>query len=118
MLVTREDTSFSTSLYRKPTFSGLYSNFESFMPDSYKKGLLFTLLHRAFVICCSWNKFHAEVEFLKDIFRKKLFPEHFTDRCIKTFLDKIFIVKDVVLTVPKKEIRICLPFLPYVYHFN
>ena len=27
------------------------------------------------------------------------------------FLDKIFIVKNVVVTVPKKEVRICLPFL-------
>ena len=27
------------------------------------------------------------------------------------FLDKTFIVKDVVVTVPKKEVRICLPFL-------
>ena len=51
VLVTRENT-FCTSLYCKPTFSGLYSNFKSFMPDSYKKGLIFTLLHRAFVLCC------------------------------------------------------------------
>jgi len=54
---------------------------------------------------------HKFIEFLKDIFRKNLFPENFTDRCIKTFLDKIFIVKDAVPTVPQKEIRICLPFL-------
>ena len=51
VLVTRENP-FGTSLYRKPTFSGLYSNFKSFMPDSYKKGLIFTLLHSAFVLCC------------------------------------------------------------------
>ena len=110
VLVTREDT-FCTSLYRKPTFSGLYSNFESFMPDSYKEGLIYTLLHRAFVLCCNWSKFHAEVVFLKNIFRKNSFPEFFTDRCVKVFLDKFFIVKEVVLTVPKKELRICLPFL-------
>ena len=41
VLVTREET-FCTSLYRKPTFSGLYSNFESFTPVSYKKGLIYT----------------------------------------------------------------------------
>ena len=108
--ITREEA-FSTSLYRKPTFSGLYVNFKSFMPDSYKKGLIYTLLHRAFVICCSWDKFHSEVCFLKEIFRKNLFPEFFIDRCIKMFLDKIFTVKKIVLTVPKKEVRICLPFL-------
>ena len=109
VLVTRENT-FCTSLYRKPTFSGLYSNFKSFMPDSYKKGLIFTLLHRASVLCCDWNKFHAEVTFLKDIFRKNAFPGFFTDRCIKVFLDKIFVARKVVLTVPKKELKICLPF--------
>ena len=44
VLVTRENT-FCTSLYRKPTFS-------VGMPDTYKKGLIYTLLHRAFVLCC------------------------------------------------------------------
>ena len=110
VLITREG-SFCTSLYRKPTFSGLYSNFKSFMPDSYKKGLLYTLLHRAFVLCCSWDKFHEEVCFLKKTFLKNSFSGFFIDQCIKIFLDKIFIAKKVVLTVPKKELRICLPFL-------
>ena len=110
VLITREET-FCTSLYRKPTFSGLYSNYKSFMPDSYKKGLIYTLLHRAFVLCCSWEKFHAEVCFLKKTFQENTFPEFFIDRCVKAFLDKIFIVKKVVITVPKKELRICLPFL-------
>ena len=76
VLVTREET-FCTSLYRKPTFSGLYSNFESFMPISYKKGLIYTLLHRAFVLCCDWNKFHSEVCFLKNTLRENLFPNLF-----------------------------------------
>ena len=86
-------------------------NFKSFMPDSYKKGLTYTLLHRAFVLCCSWDKFDSEVCFLKEIFLKNLFPEYFIDRCVKIFLDKIFIVKNIVTTVPRKEVRICLPFL-------
>ena len=111
VLVTRENNTFCTSLYRKPTFSGLYSNFESFMPETYKKGLIYTLLHRAFVLCCNWNKFHLEVLFLKDIFRKNSFPHFFTDRCVKYFLDKVFTVKKVIATVPKKKVRICLPFL-------
>ena len=81
------------------------------MPDSYKKGLIYTLLHRAFVLCCSWDKFHSEVCFLKEIFRKNVFPEFFIDRCVKIFLDKLFTVKKVVITVPRKEVRICLPFL-------
>ena len=46
VLVSRDGNNFSTSLYRKPTFSGLYSNVMSFMPISYKKLLLFTLLFK------------------------------------------------------------------------
>ena len=37
VLVTREDVGFSTSVYRKPTFSGLYTNFCSFISEKYKK---------------------------------------------------------------------------------
>ena len=40
-----------------------------------------------------------------------MFPEFFLDQCVKVFLDKIFITKAIVLTVPKKELKICLPFL-------
>ena len=81
------------------------------MPNSYKKGLIYTLLHRAYVLCCNWNKFHTEVSFLKNIFQKNSFPTKFTDRCINIFLNKIFIPKKIITTVPRKEVRICLPFL-------
>ena len=73
VLVTRNAGSFCTSLYRKPTFSGLYSHFGSYMPDSYKKGLVYTLLHRAFVLCSIWDKCHEEVVFLKEYFSQKFF---------------------------------------------
>ena len=63
--VSREENKFSTSLYRKPTFSGLYTNFASFIANSYN-----------------------EVKFLKVIFRKNHFPRHSIDKCIKLFLHK------------------------------
>ena len=31
--VIREQGKFATTVYRKPTFSGVYSNFESFLPS-------------------------------------------------------------------------------------
>ena len=53
-------------LRRKPIFSGYYSHYESFMPSSYKVGLIYTLLHRAFTLCSTWEKFHEEVCFSWD----------------------------------------------------
>ena len=40
VLVTHDDTGFSTSLYRKKTYTGLYSDFDSLAPDKYKTNLL------------------------------------------------------------------------------
>ena len=36
--ISREDNKFATSVYRKPTFSRVFTNFESFIPDIYKRG--------------------------------------------------------------------------------
>ena len=33
---------FITSIYRKPTFSGVYTHFDSFIPDTYKSGMIYT----------------------------------------------------------------------------
>ena len=48
--ITRSPEGFTTSVYRKKTFSGVYLNFGSFLPVEYKKGLIATLLHRTDVI--------------------------------------------------------------------
>lgn len=111
VLISRIGNTFSTSLYRKPTFSGHYSNFLSFMPIDYKKGLLFTLLYRGFTLCTDWSKFKSEICILKSVMGKNGYPRHFVDKCIITFFDKISAPKRTVMTANKKEIRICLPFL-------
>ena len=36
--IIRENKTFTTSVYRKPTFSGVYTHFDSFLPSAYKFG--------------------------------------------------------------------------------
>ena len=36
----RENEKFATNVYRKKTFSGVYTNFKSFIPETYKIGLI------------------------------------------------------------------------------
>ena len=74
--IIRGQGKFTTTIYRKPSFSGVYSNFESFLPSVYKFGMLYTLVYRRFPICSDWTKFHAELIFLKEIFRKNVYPEN------------------------------------------
>ena len=43
-----EKDKFVTDVYRKEPFTGVYTNFSSFIPLEYKFGLAYTLLHRYF----------------------------------------------------------------------
>ena len=42
--VSRDQCCFTTSVYRKPTFSGVYTNYDSYIPMIYKTGLVSTML--------------------------------------------------------------------------
>ena len=92
ILISRSENGFKTSVYHKPTFSGVYSNFNSFIYDQYKIGLIFTLLFRTFSIVSDFSRFHTEVSHLKDILRKNAFSIKLVDNCIKTFLNKKFCI--------------------------
>ena len=110
--ISRENINFTTTIFRKSTFSRVYTNFQSFLPLRYKTNILTCLLFRAFSICSDIKLFHLEVTKLKEIFRQNGYPKSFIDMCVQTyFLDNIRKTKDVVYTVPKKELSIVLPYL-------
>ena len=77
---------FKTSVYRKSTFSGVLTNFESFLPISYKYNLVSTLLHCRFVNCSSYRTLHFKILELKHIFRSNWYPKNLVDCCIKKYL--------------------------------
>ena len=109
--ITRMNNKLVRLLYRKKIFSGVYVNYNSFLPLKYKKGLVYTLILRAFNICANYNTLHNEVQYLKSIWQKKLFPIFFNDSCIRRFLDKLFITRRTSDSVSgEKEIFIGLEF--------
>ena len=109
--VYRDSACFTTTVHRKDTFSGVLTNFDAFIPDTYKKGLVSTLLFRAYMINSSYSSLHVEVEKLKKIFSRNAYPSSFIDKCIFRFFNKIHEKKRPIHTVPKKEAMIVLPFL-------
>ena len=44
----RSESKFATSVYRKPTFTDLFTNFHSFIPNTHKQNLVSCLIHRMF----------------------------------------------------------------------
>ena len=109
--VFRDADCFSTSIHRKDTFSGVFTNYAAFIPMEYKRGLVATLLHRAYMVNSSFSGLHEEITRLKGILKNNGYPEKFLDRCIFRFFNKMYQPKQSIPTVPKKEVRIILPFL-------
>ena len=72
--ITSGSNGFSTSVFRKATFSGVFTNFDSFIFESYKTGLIFTLLFHYFIICSDIQSFHLEVDHLWQIFKCNNYP--------------------------------------------
>jgi hypothetical protein len=110
--IKRFNGNFETSVYRKPTFTGLFTNFESFLPTAYKKGFIFSFLFRYFNICSSYQIFQAELEKFKKLLLQNGYPKFFIDRCVKTFLDTIISPPPKVQTptVSKFLIPLVLPY--------
>ena len=84
--ICREKDKFTTSVFRKDTFSGVYTNFSSFVALGNKFDLVSTkTLH------------------------ENSYPTKFVDKCTANFTNTIFAQKPVFTTVPKLELRIVLP---------
>ena len=81
-----ENEKFKTSVYRKPTFTGLLTNFKSFIPSSYKVALIKTLIHRIYHICSSWKIFHQNILEIEHILRKNSYPQKLIEREINKYL--------------------------------
>ena len=85
--IKRSNSSFSTSAYQKPTFTGLFTNFRSFIPLKYKKGLILILFDRFSKICSTYENFHQEVEKFRTIIELNGCPTHLWDKCVQSFQD-------------------------------
>ena len=98
MNIIREKDKFTTSVYRKPTFSGIYNHFDSFLPYSFR-------------ISSDWTKFYLELVNLIHVFKNNGYPEDFINNCFKVFLGNKYRIQEKVITVPKKTLFLVLPYL-------
>ena len=110
VFITRINEHFTTSIYRKPTFSGVYTNYDSFLPSIYKSGLISTLLFRAYTICSNWSLIDREIKNIKSFMLKNGYPELMIDKVATLFLNKLH-AKNGKTVSDKPEFKIILPYL-------
>ena len=110
VLVHKENSQFRTSVFRKPTFTGLGMSFFSFCSFRFKINSVKTLLSRAYKVCSDFDFMHREFDFLKKYFVNNGYPSFFIDSHIKKFLDKIFIASSPVMSASKQQFYFSLPY--------
>ena len=69
-----DNNSFSTSIYRKKTFTGLYTKWDSFTPRKYKINLIRTLTYRCLRICSSSSLLQSALNDVKNLLSRNGYP--------------------------------------------
>ena len=83
--------------------------FSSFIPLEHKFVLVYTLLHRCFCLVFDMSNFHFEIENLNKILLSNGYSNTFIDKCLSKFMDKLYVKKPVIETIPKKQLYLLLP---------
>ena len=102
--ITDHNQQFKISVYRKPTFSGVFTHYESYVNQTYKQSSIDTLLFCCFSICSDYTSFHLEVVNLREILKKNSNPSGIIEQSIRSFLNKLHVPKKVVSMFLKRNL--------------
>ena len=132
-------TIFSTSIFRKKTFTGLLTKYDSCIPHIFKLNLISTLVFRAWHLSSSYLNFHIELTNIQHLLLKNSFPlnliyeqfhklitKHYTgikpisfDEDILTDIRRLFLSApstkdDHCILLPQTSIFFQFPFIPHL----
>ncbi|KAK3727763.1 hypothetical protein QZH41_005213 [Actinostola sp. cb2023] len=102
-----------TKVYIKPTNTGLLLHHESHVDERYKRGLVTTMLDRAYRLSSSWSYFIEECDRLKVMFLRLKYPHDLINTAIKRFVDAKLSQQPNMpgADEPDENIRITIPFI-------
>ena len=75
-----------TSVYQKGTYTGLLTNFRSFIPYVYKLMLINTLVDRIFKINNTWKGFDLDIKRKTSTLCRNMFPLKLIERVVGKYL--------------------------------
>ena len=87
IIIEKSSNEFLTFVYRKLTFTGLYTNWNSFEPAKRKANLVGTFVHRALKIC-SKSKLQEELNQIRSILQQNGYPEIVINSSIRSKISR------------------------------
>ena len=112
MEILKKGHKLETSVYRKPTNTGLLLHHQSHVDKRYKKSLIKTMVNRAFHLSSTWECFVTECDRLKLIFTNLKYPESLINSTISHFVTSMM-TKDP-LVPPQLPVNEYIRFTIYV----
>ncbi|CAF3625928.1 unnamed protein product [Rotaria socialis] len=114
--VTRSLTSqkLDTTIYRKPTYTGLLIKWDSFVPLSYKKACIVSMVQRALAVCSTYALLSQEFQTIREIGQKNDYPSSFIDTRIGiglgNYLKKLTTSNEAVAGCAKQRMYVEIPY--------
>ena len=112
--IVRKNNEFVTSVFRKNTFSGLVTNFNSFIPQIFKLNLISVLTFRAWKICSTSQLLSTELNFISDVLFRNGFPRPLIKNQMNRALQKFRSVISPTANVKKDEYYLRFQFYGHI----
>ena len=110
MVLKKDSQNITTSVYVKPTNTGLLLHYNSHFDNRYKS-LIITMLDRAFKLSSNWSLFHEECIRLKTLFLQLAYPEHLIHSMISNVITSKQTPAPPRKSTPDlQSVRLVLPF--------
>ncbi|CAF3405116.1 unnamed protein product [Rotaria socialis] len=108
---------FETTIYRKPTYADLLTNYHSYVSMQYKNGGIITMVNRALIICSTYTSLAAEFNEIRRIGLLNGYTSSFIDTIIGIKLSQYRKKNNDVIQSPqsgpdvKKRMYVEIPFI-------
>ncbi|PFX32586.1 Phosphatidate phosphatase PPAPDC1A [Stylophora pistillata] len=114
MMIEKNGCHLTTSVYHKPTDTGLLLHYQSHVDQRYKRSLLNTMLNRAYRLSSTKESFTKECQHLKRMFTKLKYPVKLINSAIAWYTSSTIQSRHETPTeldaATQKPVRITLPF--------
>ena len=100
-----------TKVYIKPINTSLLLHYQSHVDMRYKRGLLRTMLDRAYRLSSCWSYFSEECDRLKAVFTRLKYPQQLINTTVRIFVaSKVEGTQPIPAPRDSPTVRIILPF--------